>query len=67
MQRYLRISEVVELTGVSRATIYRWQQLGHFPQRRQIGPGSVGYVESEVRDWILSRPKVGENGERKKS
>ena len=58
MKRYLRVSEVLALTGISRATLYRWQQRGIFPQRRQIGPGSVGFVEEEVREWLEKRPEV---------
>ena len=59
MQRYLRLTEVITLTGVSRATIYRWQRRGIFPKSRKIGPQTVGFVESEVREWIKTRPVTG--------
>ncbi len=59
MQRYLRLPEVIELTGVSRATIYRWQRRGIFPKSRKMGPQSVGFVEAEVREWMKTRPETG--------
>lgn len=59
MERYLRLPEVIVLTGVSRATIYRWQREGLFPKSRRIGPQAVGFRESEVREWMQTRPVSG--------
>ena len=59
MQRYLRVSEVLSLAGISRSTLYRWLKQGIFPKRYQIGPGLVGFVEEEVREWLENRPEVG--------
>lgn len=58
MRRYLRVSEVLTLAGISRSTLYRWLKQGIFPRRYQIGPGLVGFVEEEVRDWLANRPQV---------
>lgn len=62
MQRYLRVSEVLTLAGISRTTLYRWLKLGIFPKRHQLGPGLVGFVEEEVREWLANRPEVGDGG-----
>jgi len=32
---------------------------GKFPKRRQLGANSVGWIESEVQEWIAERPQVG--------
>jgi prophage regulatory protein len=54
--RLLRTKQVVELTGLSRMTIYRLEKSGAFPARRQLGSNSVGWIEEDVADWVGSRP-----------
>jgi predicted DNA-binding transcriptional regulator AlpA len=53
--RILRVKEVVRRTGVSRTTIWRLERRSEFPARRQISPGAVGWIESEVERWISCR------------
>ena len=36
-------------------TIYRLEIRGEFPQRKQLSPNSVGWLESEIDEWIASR------------
>ena len=55
-QRFLRTREVMERIGISRATLYRWQRTGHFPQSRKLSEYSVGWLNSEIEDWIRTRP-----------
>ena len=50
--RILRLKEVQKTTGLSRSTIYDHMKAGNFPMRVQLGGHSVGWVESEVLDWI---------------
>lgn len=54
--RIIRIADVQVLVGVGRSTVYRWEAEGAFPRRRQVGPGVVGWLESEVLEWLASRP-----------
>jgi len=49
---------VVSVTGLSRMTIWRLERSGGFPRRRQLGPRSVAWLESDVEEWIHSRPAV---------
>lgn len=56
--RLLSEKDVLKLTGISRATLWRWQQAGDFPQRRQIGPRRVAWLESELDAWLTSRPEA---------
>jgi prophage regulatory protein len=54
--RMLRLPEVIEITGLSRMTIYRREAEGEFPKRRRLGRNAVGWVAEEVDQWIQSRP-----------
>lgn len=56
--RILRSSEVYEMTGVSRVTIWRWERERKFPARVRLGPNSVGWLESDIQNWIRSKEKV---------
>lgn len=54
--RFLRLPEVVAAVGLGKTTIYNMEKGGRFPARRLIGPGSMGWLESEVLEWMRSRP-----------
>lgn len=56
--RILRQAEVEHRTGLSRTSIWRRERDGDFPRRRKIGNGTVGWLESEITEWIRSRPVV---------
>ena len=51
--RFLRMEEVLEKTGVTRKTIYRWQEKGLFPKSIKTGPNSIRFLQSEVNKWML--------------
>jgi len=53
--RILREPSVIQKTGVSRATIRRWERCGNFPARVHIGPNCVGWIESEVNDFLAAQ------------
>jgi len=56
--RFLRAKEVVIKVGLSRVSLWRLETTGDFPQRRQITPKTVGWVESEVEQWMENRNRV---------
>jgi len=47
---------VMQATGLSRMTIYRLELAGKFPSRRRLAENSVAWLESDVAQWIDSRP-----------
>lgn len=53
--RILRLRDVLDSTGLGRSTIYAYIEKGLFPKPVSLGERSVGWVESEVLDWILAR------------
>ena len=61
--RILRWPEVQKINGKSRTTTWRDEQEGKFPRRRQIGPNAIGWLESEINEWLSELPKV-EGGKR---
>ena len=60
----LRISEVSELTGLSRPSIYRRMNDSDFPRPRQLGPRAVRWSEEAVREWLEARPEGGGDSEK---
>lgn len=46
-------------TGLSRSTIYAYIATGLFPAQRRLGRRRVGWLSSEVKAWIISRPQSG--------
>ncbi len=53
-ERALRLRQVCQLTGLGRSMIYQMQAEGRFPQRIKLGQRAVGWLESEVRDWLAT-------------
>lgn len=52
----LRLKQVKARTGLSCSTIYLRMSLGTFPKNIPLGgPGAVGWIESEINDWIRRR------------
>ncbi|MFI8482973.1 helix-turn-helix transcriptional regulator [Pseudomonas sp. NPDC078700] len=49
--RFMRMSEVLQLTTLSRSTLWRLAKAGKFPEAVQITPGRVGWKASEVAAW----------------
>ena len=55
--KILRFSAVKNVTGYSRSAIYLKISQGKFPTPISLGARAVGWVESEVNDWIEQRIK----------
>ena len=53
--RFMRLTEVIRMTGLRKTTIYQLQADGEFPQRVQITAHCVGWIESEVQAWLNQR------------
>ncbi len=53
---FLRLPEVLKLTGLSRATLWRLERRGLFPLRVQLAENAVGWPEAALRAWVADRP-----------
>jgi prophage regulatory protein len=50
--RLIRIKDVMDRTGLARSTVYKYINLGQFPQPIMLGTRAVAWVEREVEAWI---------------
>ncbi|MDO8956990.1 MAG: AlpA family phage regulatory protein [Deltaproteobacteria bacterium] len=64
-ERILRKPELFNRIPVSDPTIWRWEKLGLFPRRIQLGGNSVGWIASEVDSWLAEKA-AARGGERLK-
>ena len=55
---FLRWPVIRRTTGLSRSTVWRLERRGMFPKRRQLSPGTVGWLSSEVERWMEQRPSA---------
>ena len=51
----LRLPQVCKMTGLCRSSIYQMEAEKRFPRRIKIGSRSVGWIESEVQNWLRRR------------
>ena len=54
--KFLSKPEVLSMAGLSHVTQWRMEKRGEFPKRRQISPNRVAWLESEILNWMKSRP-----------
>jgi prophage regulatory protein len=53
--RIIKRPDVEKLTGLSRSSIYRLAANGEFPHPVKIGLRAVGWLDSEIANWIEQR------------
>ncbi|WP_394560457.1 helix-turn-helix transcriptional regulator [Aquipseudomonas alcaligenes] len=53
--KVIRLQQVMEMTGLGRSTVYKYVSEDWFPKPIPLGGRSVGWLESEVSEWILGR------------
>jgi prophage regulatory protein len=61
----LRLPIVMRKCGLSRSAVYARIAQGAFPQPVKLGERAVGWVESEIDQWIEDRIERSRNGDRK--
>ena len=50
--KFLRLPQVKQTTGLSKSTIYARIAEGTFPKQIPLGPRLVVWVESDIQNWI---------------
>jgi prophage regulatory protein len=56
-QSILRLPAVKARTGLSRSSIYLRMSQGQFPKSIPLGPRIVGWLETDVENWIVRQSK----------
>ncbi len=53
----LRFKHLQQRINLSRSTIYARISAGDFPSPVSLGPRAVGWLESDIQNWITSRAR----------
>ena len=53
--RILKRPVVEAITGLSRSSLYAKMQNGSFPSAIKLGQRSIGWLASDVQQWLESR------------
>ncbi|WP_411066694.1 AlpA family transcriptional regulator [Vibrio alginolyticus] len=53
--RFIRLKEVINMTGLGRSSIYNFMVEGSFPKSVPLGGRAVAWVESEIKEWMEAR------------
>ena len=63
LDRIIRLPELVEITGLSAATVYRLIAQGRFPRPVVLGRQARGWIASQIQAWFESlKPAESETG-----
>jgi prophage regulatory protein len=57
-EKILRLPNVLDRTGMSRSTVYLRVTEGMFPRPVSLGARAVGWIETEVEEWIARQIEV---------
>lgn len=60
--KLIKIEEVVEMTTLSKATIYRLMKKGEFPCAVHLGAKAVAWMLSEIIEWIELKASARSQG-----
>jgi len=60
--KFLRIRQVIERTGLSRPSIYAMIKMGAFPASIALEARAVGWLESEIDKWMEARKSAVKTG-----
>ncbi len=55
---FIRLPDVIALTGVPKSTIYFLAKKGDFPSPVKLSENSSAFRRAEIEAWIESRPTV---------
>ncbi|WML90857.1 AlpA family transcriptional regulator [Thiothrix lacustris] len=58
-ERLIRLPEVIQMTGISRTTVYEYIKRGTFPKSYRLATRLTAWKLSEITAWIDSRRHVG--------
>ena len=55
MDKFLRISDVSEKTGLGKSTIWLWIKQNKFPKPTKLSSRVTVWKNSDLEEWISSR------------
>lgn len=63
--RILRMRDMLDKTGFSRAQAYKLMNKNEFPIPIKLGAKAIGWIEAEVDNWIEERIAMRESSNRR--
>jgi prophage regulatory protein len=51
-KRILRLASVIDITGLSRSTIYLRISEGTFPKQVSLGARAIGWRKEDIQEWL---------------
>jgi len=51
-KRILRLGSVIDITGLSRSTIYLRISEGTFPKQVSLGARAIGWRQEDIQTWL---------------
>lgn len=63
MKKIIRSKQLCEILSVSRTTLWRMENEGQLPARIQISKRSVGWLDSDIEDWLERKANANTNQE----
>ena len=64
--KIMRLPDVIDMTGLSRSTIYLRMSKGTFPGSISLGQRAVGWLKADIEEWLdacVSASKAVDNDE----
>ena len=55
--KFYRVSQLVEMSNVSKSSIYLWVSQGKFPKSFKIGGGTSIWSDQDISEWIEEKKK----------
>lgn len=59
--KLIRPTELANLLGISKVTLWRMENRGELPARIRISRRAVGWKESDIEEWLDNRPSIKED------
>jgi prophage regulatory protein len=56
IDRFLKLPQVMEMTGLRHDSVYRLEKNNDFPRRRKLSERASAWLESEILAWMRNRP-----------
>lgn len=60
-ERFIRLDELMNKTGLGRSTIYRMIDKGEFPKPINLTSSKVAWLQSEVTEWMRTKVEQRNN------
>ena len=64
MHKVMRLPRVIETTGLAKTTIYKRISDNTFPAQISLGAKAVGWLETDIQNWIQERITQSERTEK---